>query len=78
MGSPEVAVEGEVVEAGPAAQARPDVAHGAWSWTRRLEGAPKLAALLAGEMEDVGAGGGWSWVLSDLKTLLETGKTLEG
>ena len=38
-----------------------------------VEGAPKLAALLAGEQEDVGAGGGWSWVLSDLKTLLETG-----
>jgi hypothetical protein len=28
-------------------------------------------------MEDVGAGGGWSWVLSDLKTLLETGKSFE-
>ena len=27
-------------------------------------------------MEDQGAGGGWSWVLSDLKTLLETGKPL--
>jgi hypothetical protein len=39
-----------------------------------LEGAPKLAALVAGEMEDTGAGGGWSWVLSDLKTLLESGK----
>lgn len=38
-----------------------------------VEGAPKLAALLAGEQEDAGAGGGWSWVLSDLKTLLETG-----
>jgi len=32
----------------------------------------------AGQMEDVGAGGGWSWVLSDLKTLLETGKPLAG
>jgi hypothetical protein len=41
-----------------------------------LEGAPKLAALLAGGMEDLGAGGGWSWVLSDLKTLLETGTAL--
>ncbi len=38
-----------------------------------LEGAPRLAALLAGELEDQGAGGGWSWVLSGLKTLLETG-----
>jgi len=43
-----------------------------------LDGAPKLAALVDGKMEDVGAGGGWSWVLSDLKTLLETGKPLEG
>jgi len=38
-----------------------------------LEGAPDTAGLLAGEMEDQGAGGGWSFVLSSLKTLLETG-----
>ena len=42
-----------------------------------LEGAPKLALLLSGGMEDMGAGGGWSWVLSDLKSLLETGTSLE-
>jgi uncharacterized protein YndB with AHSA1/START domain len=42
-----------------------------------LEGAPKLATLMSGAMEDQGAGGGWSWVLSDLKTLLETGKPLD-
>ena len=41
-----------------------------------LEGAPKVAALVGGEMEDQGAGGGWSEVLSGLKTLLETGETL--
>ncbi len=46
--------------------------------THDLEGAPKLAALVAGELEDTGAGGGWSWVLSDLKSLLETGKGLAG
>jgi uncharacterized protein YndB with AHSA1/START domain len=46
--------------------------------THDLEGAPKLAALVAGELEDTGAGGGWSWVLSDLKSLLETGKGLGG
>jgi len=45
--------------------------------THELEGAPKLALLLSGGMEDVGAGGGWSWVLSDLKTLLETGARLD-
>jgi hypothetical protein len=43
-----------------------------------LSTAPKLAALLAGEFEGEGAGGGWSWVLSDLKTLLETGKPMAG
>ena len=42
-----------------------------------LEGAPKLALLLSGGMEDEGAGGGWSWVLSDLKTLLEIGTSMD-
>ena len=41
-----------------------------------LDGAPMLAALVAGEREAEGAGGGWSWVLSGLKTLLETGGPL--
>jgi uncharacterized protein YndB with AHSA1/START domain len=40
-----------------------------------LEGAPALAALVGGELEDQGAGGGHAWVLSDLKSLLETGKS---
>jgi uncharacterized protein YndB with AHSA1/START domain len=43
-----------------------------------LEGAPRLAALLRGDWESEGAGGGWSWVLSDLKSLLETGAKLSG
>jgi uncharacterized protein YndB with AHSA1/START domain len=42
--------------------------------THELEGAPGLAALVSGAIEDQGAGGGHAWVLSDLKTLLETGK----
>jgi len=42
--------------------------------SHELEGAPKLASLVAGEREAEGAGGGWNWVLSDLKTLLESGK----
>ncbi len=44
--------------------------------THELDGAPKLAALVGGTYEDEGAGGGHAWVLSDLKTLLETGKSL--
>ena len=39
-----------------------------------LEGAPGTAAQVGGAVE--GAGGGWAEVLSDLKTLLETGKPL--
>jgi uncharacterized protein YndB with AHSA1/START domain len=44
--------------------------------THELEGAPRLQVLLAGELEDTGAGGGWPWVLSDLKTLLESGSRM--
>jgi uncharacterized protein YndB with AHSA1/START domain len=46
--------------------------------THELERAPGLASMVAGEHEAEGAGGGWSWVLSDLKSVLETGKSLEG
>ena len=42
--------------------------------THELEGAPQLAELLSGGGEERGAGGGWPWVLSSLKTLLETGE----
>ncbi len=41
-----------------------------------LEGAPTLASVMAGGAEDIGGGGGWSWVLSDLKSLLETGERM--
>ena len=41
-----------------------------------VDGAPKTARQLAGEIP--GTGGGWSFILSDLKTLLETGKSLAG
>jgi uncharacterized protein YndB with AHSA1/START domain len=101
-GAPEVAVDGEVVEADPprklvqtwrmvmdddmAAEGFTrltyEIAEGQGGVTKLtvihdLEGAPRLANLLAGGMEAQGAGGGWSWVLSDLKSLLETGDPLE-
>jgi uncharacterized protein YndB with AHSA1/START domain len=44
--------------------------------THDVTGAPKLAALIAGERESGGAGGGWNEILSGLKTLLETGAQL--
>ena len=43
-----------------------------------LENAPKLAEVVAGKLEHEGAGGGWAWVLSELKTLLETGSGFAG
>jgi uncharacterized protein YndB with AHSA1/START domain len=42
--------------------------------THELGGAPDTAAMVAGTVD--GAGGGWAEVLSDLKTLLETGSSL--
>ncbi len=44
--------------------------------THDLVGAPETASMVAGAVE--GAGGGWAEVLSDLKTLLETGTSLFG
>jgi uncharacterized protein YndB with AHSA1/START domain len=44
--------------------------------THDVTGAPKLAALTAGERESGGAGGGWNEILSGLRTLLETGVPL--
>ena len=44
--------------------------------THELEGAPRTAAQVSGQIKE--AGGGWSFILSDLKTLLETGKPFEG
>ena len=41
--------------------------------THQLTGAPATSTMVAGT-NDGGAGGGWGWVLNDLKTLLETGK----
>ncbi len=44
--------------------------------THDLAGAPNTAAMVAGSVD--GAGGGWAQVLSDPKTLLETGTGLYG
>ena len=101
-GSPEIVVDGEVVEADPPRRLvqtwrmlmDPEMkAEGftrltyeinpadggvtGLTVTHDLTGAPKLASLLAGEHEAQGAGGGWNWVLSGLKTLLETGAPLD-
>ena len=102
QGAPEVAADGEVIEADPPHKLvqtwrmAMDPGMAAEGFTRLtyeiserqngvtsltlthdVSGAPKLAALLSGQLEDQGAGGGWSLVLSGLKTLLETGKPLD-
>jgi uncharacterized protein YndB with AHSA1/START domain len=41
-----------------------------------VTGAPGIGAMVSGADESAGAGGGWDWILSDLKSLLETGKKL--
>jgi uncharacterized protein YndB with AHSA1/START domain len=43
--------------------------------THELEGAPIMADMVASKFSEVGAGG-WAWILSDMKTLLETGSTM--
>jgi uncharacterized protein YndB with AHSA1/START domain len=44
--------------------------------THELEGAPMMAAGVSSKFNTQG-GGGWNWMLSDLKSLLETGKTMD-
>jgi uncharacterized protein YndB with AHSA1/START domain len=40
--------------------------------THELEGKPIMAAMVSSKFSEAGMGG-WSWILSDLKSLLETG-----
>ena len=98
MGMPEVAVDGEVIEADPPRKLvvtwrmAMDPSMAAEGYTRLtyeimegrngvsrlsvihdLTGTPGHAAMVAGDQQGPGAGGGWTWILSDLKTLLESG-----
>lgn len=43
--------------------------------THDVTGAPIMSANITSKFDNRG-GGGWNWILSDLKSLLETGKTL--
>jgi uncharacterized protein YndB with AHSA1/START domain len=42
--------------------------------THELPASPATAGVVSGSAE-AGAGGGWAWILSDLKSMVETGKT---
>jgi uncharacterized protein YndB with AHSA1/START domain len=101
MGMPEVAVDGEVIEADPPRKLvttwrmAMDPSMAAEGFTRltyeieegmggvsRLSvihdvaGTPGHAAMVAGDRQGPGAGGGWTWILSDLKSVLESGKPM--
>jgi uncharacterized protein YndB with AHSA1/START domain len=44
--------------------------------THDVTGAPMVAGMVPGMGDPAQGGGGWPWVLSDLKSLLETGKRM--
>lgn len=41
--------------------------------TYALEGAPLMAGMMASKFSEEG---GWAWILSDMKSLLETGSSM--
>src|SRR3712207_8184871 len=41
--------------------------------THEVEGKPIMAAMVSSKFSETGSGG-WAWILSDLKSLLETGQ----
>ena len=41
-----------------------------------VDGAPSVGAMISGGGDPAQGAGGWPWALSDLKTLLETGKRM--
>jgi len=45
--------------------------------THELKGQPMMAAMVASKFSEQGTGG-WSWILSDLKSVLETGSAMGG
>ena len=103
FGTPEVIVEGEVVEVDPPWRLvqtyrfnfspemieegfttltfEIEAEHGGLcrlTVTHDVEDAPIMASQIDGDGPLSEGGGGWPWILSDLKTLLETGEAFEG
>lgn len=46
--------------------------------THELEGAPLMAMMVGSRFSEQMGTGGWAWILSDLKTVLETGTAMAG
>jgi uncharacterized protein YndB with AHSA1/START domain len=101
MGTPEIAVDGEVIESDPPRKLvvtwrmvmDPRMAEEGFtrltyeieegregvsrlSVIHDLTGRPGHAAMVAGDQQGPGFGGGWLWILSDLKSLLESGEPM--
>jgi uncharacterized protein YndB with AHSA1/START domain len=100
MGTPEVVIDGEVIEADPPRRLVQtyrflftedmkaegftritwEIEPTASGFSRltvihELEGAPIMAEMVKSRFNEMGTGG-WAWILSDLKSLLETGKRM--
>ena len=98
MGMPEIAVDGEVIEADPPrrlvitwrmvmdprmadegfTRLTYEIEEGRGGVSRLsvihdLAGTPGHAAMVAGDKQGPGEGGGWTWILSDLKSLVDNG-----
>ena len=43
--------------------------------THDVSGAPIMASMVSSRFSEMGTGG-WAWILSDIKSLLETGDTM--
>lgn len=101
MGTPEIAVDGEVIESDPPRRLvvtwrmvmDPRMAEEGFtrltyeidegregvsrlSVIHDLAGRPGHAVMVAGDQQGPGFGGGWLWILSDLKSLLESGEPM--
>ena len=46
------------------------------SVVHELEGAPIMASMVASKFSEMGTGG-WAWILSDIKSVLETGTAMQ-
>jgi uncharacterized protein YndB with AHSA1/START domain len=71
--SPELAAEGPTRVTWEIAEVAPGLCR--VTITHELDNAPVTASQVAGDVAD--AGGGWPMILSDLKTILETGKSFQ-
>lgn len=75
VADPEAAAEGFTRLTFDIVEVQPDVTK--LTVIHELQSAPKHAQFITGAFEQHGAGGGWSEILSGLKSLLETGEGLK-